>query len=744
MKRWYSLCLIMTMILCLGQLDCATAETTDVVTVGDCFSFGVWEQDNNTKNGSEPIEWRVLATEGDRLLLITVNGIDTQCYDNSSDCMKRNDLWWGTSSLCKWMNEEFYANAFNENEKAAILCTQNTNKMNDNTMDYVFCLSTDEVHAYFANDAAMACKPSMYAKKKIGKKNALDNQGYGIWWLRDMASTYNNAGRFAFMETTYNTVAYVNQREGIVDREGMLPLYYDGILVRPAMWVEMIPVKGITIEEKKVNLLLGEEESVVDYTIDAEVKPINASRQELIWSSSNEKVLSVDQSGKVTATGKGKATITVKAAHKVNGKTEAKQTVTFTVTQGVTAIDVTANEMTVGIGKSVKIAATVLPKHAANKTLEWKTSDPSIATVSSGNVTGKGVGECDITCTSKDGSGISAVVHVTVVKPITSLKAKTASLILNRGEITKANVDILPTDATNQTLIWTSSDESVAQVDSQGNITAIGCGNCVITGSAQDGSNKTVKISVKVPTIQAVSEVKIKEFKQNYRGIEATKVHVQYYGRGEIKAKVSSTRYFEISVSAPENNNVTLEILPKRAGTATITLTDTQDAASKVQISVTIHASAVPVEITAGQSTSFGGQVLQINSVSFSNSYKHEFWYNSRRGKRITMNAYDGIYMIVKATLTNRTGRSLRPDDQLSIQATDATGEYAVSVHFPVDYQSTLPSMYLYDGHPIYNNESKKMVYLIDIPEWMKNSSSLRLYFKNGENDIVGVFYKGN
>ena len=199
-----------------------TISGTASLMVGDRFFMGEWEQDNKKSNGGEPIEWQVLAAEGNRLLIITVCGIDTVSYGEPRD----SKLSWETSTLRKWMNEEFYSSAFSKEEKAAIM---GTSVDGSNIKDYIFCLSMAEARKYFSNAAAMSCKPTSYAKSTIGKTNALDNSGYGIWWLRDLTGTYPS--------TTTNEVAYVNMRKGIVSKDGMWPLYDDGILARPAMWI---------------------------------------------------------------------------------------------------------------------------------------------------------------------------------------------------------------------------------------------------------------------------------------------------------------------------------------------------------------------------------------------------------------------------------------------------------------------------------------------------------------------------
>ena len=107
----------------------------------------------------------------------------------------------------------------------------------------------------------------------------------------------------------------------------------------------------------------------------ATVSPSNASDKTVIWSSSNEQVAKVDASGKVTTVALGEAVITAKAGEKTAAcKVTVKPVPVASVTLDQTMIEIK-------IGESVTLTATVGPENATDKTVNWSSSDPSVATV---------------------------------------------------------------------------------------------------------------------------------------------------------------------------------------------------------------------------------------------------------------------------------------------------------------------------------------------------------------------------
>ena len=152
--------------------------------VGDIVYFGTYEQDNDTSNGKENIEWRVLAKENNRVLVISDKALDCQPYHPSW-----SDVTWETCSLRKWLNNDFINSAFSDDEKVKIPTvtvsadknpTYNTDPGNA-TQDQVFLLSIVEAKKYFSSDSARQCSPTDYAVANGAYKS---NDNICWWWLR--------------------------------------------------------------------------------------------------------------------------------------------------------------------------------------------------------------------------------------------------------------------------------------------------------------------------------------------------------------------------------------------------------------------------------------------------------------------------------------------------------------------------------------------------------------------------------
>ena len=175
----------------------------------------------------------------------------------------------------------------------------------------------------------------------------------------------------------------------------------------------------------------------------------------------------------------------------------------------VTKIKLNKTSVTIYVGETYKLKATVSPSNASNKKVTWSSSDKKIATVSSsGKVTAKKAGKVTITVKAKDGSGKKATCKVTVKKAtkVSSIKLNKTTLKLTVGDTATVKATVSPSKATNKEVSWTSNDKSVATVSSKGKITATGVGTAKITVKAKDGSGK--KATVKV-TVEAVKVTKI-------------------------------------------------------------------------------------------------------------------------------------------------------------------------------------------------------------------------------------------
>ena len=153
------------------------------------------------------------------------------------------------------------------------------------------------------------------------------------------------------------------------------------------------------------------------------------------------------------------------------------------------------DDISIPYGTSLQLENIITPENATIKDLVWTSSNYNIATVSSnGLVSGVSVGEAIITATATDGSGIKASCKVTVTPVLAeSIKLNKSSVIMDVYESEVLATTILPSNTSDKSLIWSSSNESVAKVkgndDGTGTVMLIAEGYAVITATTNDGSN---------------------------------------------------------------------------------------------------------------------------------------------------------------------------------------------------------------------------------------------------------------
>ena len=198
--------------------------------VGDIVYFGAYEQDNNTSNGKELIEWLVLAKEKNRILVISDKALDFQTYNSSI-----TSVTWETCTLRKWLNTDFVNDAFSDGEKAMIPTVTVSADKNpqydtdpgDATKDKVFLLSIVEAEKYFTSDEARECVPTEYAISNGACTSDSYTKGGKAtcwWWLRSPGyDQYDAAGVHV---------------DGDVHEFGLC-VSGGGDAVRPAMWISI-------------------------------------------------------------------------------------------------------------------------------------------------------------------------------------------------------------------------------------------------------------------------------------------------------------------------------------------------------------------------------------------------------------------------------------------------------------------------------------------------------------------------
>lgn len=228
--------------------------------------------------------------------------------------------------------------------------------------------------------------------------------------------------------------------------------------------------------------------------LNATILPSDA-HQQVEWSSSNNNVATVSESGLVTPVALGNAIIYAATVDGSNKKALCVITVLPAVAVGV-QMNQTAAAMKVG--QTFQLNATVSPADASQE-VAWASSNTSVATVNeNGLVTALNIGDATITATTKDGTNLSASCAVSVVPEFAGgISLNQSSVVLHFGESSQLMATINPSDAS-QEVTWTSSDSSVVDVDDDGLLFANGLGSATVTAATTDGTNLTATCSVVV------------------------------------------------------------------------------------------------------------------------------------------------------------------------------------------------------------------------------------------------------
>lgn len=222
------------------ELAAHEAKLAPFCTVGGYVTFGSYEQDNNTANGKESIEWLVLDYDAanHRVLLLSRYVLDVKSY-NTEDV----DITWEKCTLRTWLNREFMNNAFSKVEQGAILTTAVDNSKSqgssrwdtnggNNTQDKIFLLSYAQANKYLGvtwedgNNMKSRVSPTAYALKQgawtSSSNNTADGSAAGWWWLRSPG----NAQYIAAIVDTDGSLSFVS-------------VFNDFGCVRPALWINL-------------------------------------------------------------------------------------------------------------------------------------------------------------------------------------------------------------------------------------------------------------------------------------------------------------------------------------------------------------------------------------------------------------------------------------------------------------------------------------------------------------------------
>ena len=324
------------------------------------------------------------------------------------------------------------------------------------------------------------------------KKLGLDNCGMSVEnyskSLEGWAAQTNIKGRVEleaaglkyFPEATESRKKLINNKSWSIIGDRLLPYY-------------------ISFETRTLTLTKGEEHTLV-----LTKKGFDAS-ETVVLTSSDPYTVQIIDAASLTIKGlkAGKATITATVAGNWN-HWPMKTTCEVFVTVPATDVTLSQTELPLAKDATATLTATVVPSDATNQKVRWSSNNTAVAIVENGTVTAVSGGNATITVTTEDGNH-TATCEVTVTVSATGVTLSQTELPLAKGAIATLRATVVPSDATNQKVRWSSNNTAVATVEN-GTVTAVSGGNATITVTTEDG-NHTAICSVSVEATSAVEDV---------------------------------------------------------------------------------------------------------------------------------------------------------------------------------------------------------------------------------------------
>ena len=341
----------------------------------------------------------------------------------------------------------------------------------------------------------------------------------------------------------------------------------------------LVDVTEVRLNKDKMTIEKGTRE-----TLTATIFPDDATNKSLVWTSSNKNVAIVNANGRVTGLSAGKATITVTT---VNAGETATCEVTVTEPEivRVTGVRLNSSSLSMEKGQSQVLSETITPSNSSNQNVTWTSNNENVVVVNqNGKVTAIGEGTAVVTVRTEDG-GYTASCNIKVSLPnerVTGVVLNKTGITLEKEETYELRADVIPYNATNQKVSWTSNATSVATVDQEGKVKAVGPGKATITVTTADGNYKATCV-VTVEADIGVTGIKL----------DRNTVSMKYGRTIELKATITPENATNRGITWTSNNEEVATVNQGKVyslspGKATITAT-TVDGSYKATCEVTVE-----------------------------------------------------------------------------------------------------------------------------------------------------------
>ena len=281
--------------------------------------------------------------------------------------------------------------------------------------------------------------------------------------------------------------------------------------------IEEIPVKGVSIGKPEECVYVGDR-----FKPDVAIVPENALNRNYTLKSLDERVAALDDDGFVVLKSYGKARI--QATTEDGGYTDVCE---FDVYEHTVGIRFETEQARVRKGGRLTLSAVAQPEGKTDGRLVWSSSDGSVASVDEeGVVSGKSKGEAVITVTAVDG-GYTAECRVRVYQPVTELRMDNRSMTVDTGEDRQLTATILPYDADNKSIVWSSDNPDVADVNGKGVVTGVKAGQTVIRATSED---------------EGISDFCVVTVNQPVTGVSLSKSELSFSKIGDAEQLVASVQ----------------------------------------------------------------------------------------------------------------------------------------------------------------------------------------------------------
>lgn len=367
---------------------------------------------------------------------------------------------------------------------------------------------------------------------------------------------------------------------------------------------------AFALDKSAVTMEVGEK-----ITLSPAVTPNNATTT-ITWKSLGTSIATVTDKGVVTAVAAGQTYI---VASTENGYVA---NCLITVNQKATGVKLSDYNITINVGESYEVTATPNPSTSTEKKFTWTSKDPSIATVSSGKVTGVSAGSTIILV--KTSSGDVAYLYVTVKDKAKGMELNYSTKTVAKGSTFTLKAIFTPSNASNKNVTWTSSNTAIATVSEKGKVKGVKGGSAIITAVAEDGGYVATCL---VTVVQPVSTIELNHssYKLGVGKSFTLKAEVTSDTSSNPKVKWTSSNTKIATVSSSGR------VTGKKIGSCTITARVTDGSNKKATCKITVVRQATSIKLNKSYLTVVAGENVRLKAtVKPSNAtYKTVNWSSS-------------------------------------------------------------------------------------------------------------------